>query len=189
MNITFDIDTYKTKFTGAAKQYLFFTKIYFPNSISESSIPYYVRSSGIPDRSIEEVSVPYTGLTFKMGGNTISYGDWMLSFNVDENGKILELFNTWIDYVNENKLYMKDQTLYLLDGNGTATQTITLYGAYPKSIGAVQLDYASTDIATVDITFAYQKYEFNSINSSVSNTIKSLLSSGIGNAISKGFGI
>lgn len=175
MNITFDIDTYKTKFTGGARQYLFFAYFTFPSSIGNSVIPYLVKSTSIPDSSFEEIVVPYPGISFKMAG-TRNYGDWTLSFNVDEDGTLLQSFHGWHDLIYDSdthsqisaKNYMKNQTLFLLDGNGVSTEQITLYGAWPKSVGAVGLDYASSDIATIDVTFSYQYYKFKSLNSSIS---------------------
>jgi hypothetical protein len=174
MNINFDIDTYKTKFTGGARQYLFFAYFTFPYSIGNSVIPYLVKSTSIPDSSLEEIVVPYPGISFKMAG-TRTYGDWQISFNVDEDGVLLHGFHNWHDLIYDSDThsqisannYMRNQTLFLLDGNGASTEQITLYGAWPKSVGAVGLDYATSDIATMDVTFSYQYYKFETLSSNI----------------------
>lgn len=166
---SFKIDDYKAKFTGGAKQYLFFTHFQFPKAIGQTDrIPYMVRSTSLPDSTFEEIAIPYPGLTFKMAG-TRSYGDWSISFNVDNKGILLKNFHMWHDVIYSGNAhtqesfgsYRADQQLFLLDGFGKRTHEITLISAWPKSISAIGLDYASTDIATMDVTFSYQYFISN----------------------------
>lgn len=188
MKVRFSIDDYKTKFSDGIRQYLFFAMFQFPSpsmkptntnkmTIPESILsplgynsksniyPYLVKSTSIPDSLFNEEVISFPGLQFKMAGERI-FGDWLVSFNIDENGEILDAFNDWhniIYNVNEYKpsnsnQYMMTQHLYLIDGTGTAIKDITLHNAWPKSIGQVSLDYASSEIATVDVSFSFQHY-------------------------------
>lgn len=189
MKISFDIDTYKTRFLGGARQYLFFALLEFPISIgygygNQSSLwtafgygsnadvfPYLVRSTSLPDSSLEEIQVAYPGHPFKMAGGR-SYGDWQVSFNVDEKGKILQVFNRWHNLIydpvsqsaSEPETYMVNQQLFLIDGTGEATVGYTLVNAWPKAISQTGLDYASSDIATVDVTFSYQFFQLHKMD-------------------------
>jgi len=214
VKVSFDIDSYKTKFLGGAKAYLFFALFTFPNSMgiqtsSNSSImdqmlspfgykagsnvvPYLVKSTSIPDSSFEEITVSYPGIPFKMAGSR-SYGDWTVSFNVDEEGTLLNSFNLWHDIIYDPKYnkpgepatYMATQQLFLLNGAGESTRSYNLVNAWPKSIGAVSLDYSSTDIATVDVTFAYQYFTTtieNAGNGAANTLMKSLLNKITGSA-------
>jgi hypothetical protein len=213
LKVSFDLDSYKTRFLGGAKQYLFYVLLNTPmmgtfnnpDSVvgklfssfgygSDSDfLPYLVRSTTLPDSSFEEIQIPYPGHTFKMAG-TRAYGDWQVSFNVDDGGRILKIFNQWhnIMYHPANQeysspeSYMLDQTLFLVDGNGEAIRQYKLFGAWPKSISATTLDYASTDIATVDVVFSYQYYltsEPTDVSKGVNSLIKTALNKLTGSAV------
>jgi hypothetical protein len=163
----YSIDTYKTKFAnGFAKQYLFLVDFNFPSGNS-SDFKYYVRSTSLPDSSFEEVVIPYAGISYKMAG-TRNYGDWAVSFNIDGDSKILKELHKWHNQIygiseykhsaNSPKSYMRDQEMSLINGNGNGKIKYKLYNAWPKTIGAVTLDYASSEVSTVDVTFSYQYF-------------------------------
>lgn len=187
MKVNFDIDAYKVRFLGGARQYLFymlFTTPLMTSSIDPTMLntllssygfgsdrtlknymPYLVKSGSLPDSSIEEMSIPYPGHPFKMAG-TRSYGDFQVTFNIDEQGILLADLNMWFDKI-YNPIgqspyspmeYMRDQQLFLIDGSGNDIVKYTLHQAWPKQLGSVSLDYASTEIATIDVTFSYQYY-------------------------------
>jgi len=184
MKINFDIDTYKTRFLGGARSYLFYALIQFPSGINNIEkqnyrslltpfgygsandfVPYLVKSTSIPESSFEDISIPYPGHTFKMAGNR-SYGNWSVSFNVDEKTEILRMFNDWHNLIydaseqksSEPEVYMKDQFLYLINGVGEAIRSYQLVNAWPLSISQTDLNYSNIDITSVDITFSYQYY-------------------------------
>jgi hypothetical protein len=167
----YTIDAYLNAFSdGGARQYLFLVTFTFPRSIKPADtlwkvLPYYVRTTSLPESSYEEVSIPYPGYNFKMAGAR-TYNDWTLSLNIDAGNNLLKLFQDWHNMIyNPNSheyapatTYMVTQTLQLLGPNLEPTSTYNLYCAWPKSIGNVQLDYSSTELTTVDITFSYQYY-------------------------------
>ena len=214
IKINFDIDSYKTKFVDGARAYLFFAMFTFPPGIDEpvvysnvvmssllsplgygakdNVVPYMVKSTSIPDSTFEELIIPYPGLPYKMAG-TRTYGDWTVSFNVDNEGVLLRKFHNWHDWIYEPSnnyqtgadFYMVDQNLFLLDGTGNATHKIQLVQAWPKSLGAVGLDYSSTDIATIDVSFSYQYYKVYKLdaNSTQTTRLQSLINKVAGKPI------
>lgn len=158
---------------------------------SKNIFPYLVRSTSIPDSIFEEIVIPYPGIPFKMAGNR-SFGDWSISFNVDEKGILLDAFNSWHELIyntrtnqyNEPSIYMKDQQLFLIDGLGMTTKKIHLFNAWPKTLGSIGFDYSSSEVATMDITFSYQSYTItNEDTGGTANTLmKSLLNKVTGSA-------
>jgi hypothetical protein len=165
--VNWDPNSYLSSFDGGARQYLFLVSFNFPFG-SKSSPNILVRSTSTPDSNIEEVVIPYPGHQFRMAGSR-NYGDWTISLNVDGNANVITDFSNWHDNIYEPRRrtstvptsYMSDQTLEMIGGGayGLPTKTYKLINAWPKTIGQVALDYASQDIATIDITFAYQYYE------------------------------
>lgn len=194
MKIQFDIDSYKTKFSGGIKQYLFFAVFTFPSNLSVSGgwntqnamqsmlsplgynsndnvFPYLVRATNLPDSTFEEVIIPFPGIPIKMAG-TRTFGDWTVSFNVDSDGKLIHAFNKWHNLIydaetqipSSKKQYAKNQQLFILDNYGMATERIELFDAWPKAIGQVTFDYSSSDLATMDVTFSYDRYTIKNEN-------------------------
>lgn len=212
MKVQFDIDSYKTKFKGGARQYLFFALFSFPNdpktvdgkytnmlpqsfmssalsplgyNSSTNVIPYLVRTTSIPGVSFEDIQIPYPGLTYKMAG-TRTYEDWTVSFNLDEDGELLKNFHSWQDkiYKGSANTYKIDQHLFLLDGNGNAVKEIKLVEAWPKTLSGIGLDYSSNEIATMDVTFSYQYYKMKStLPSQTQKIIQTLLNKVTGSSL------
>ncbi len=168
VDIGYTIDGYSKAFEGGARPYLFLVTFNFPALYHnvDANIQYHVRASNLPESSFEDISIPYPGYTFKMAGNRV-YNDWTVSLYVDSKTNILRTFQDWQQRIYDPKehtyapviSYMRNQTLSLLDGNMNKVAVYQLYGAWPRAVGAIGLDYSSTEIMVVDITFAYQYYE------------------------------
>ena len=180
MAINFDIDSYRQQFLGGARAYLFYAFFNFPGStgIEDTSTPYLVKSTQLPEIMTEEVRVPYTDYDLRTAGIQ-TYGDWTVTMNVDENGDILYKFYDWLDlctYAVPND-YMKEQKIFLLNSSGESVLSYTLYGAWPRTMSSVSLDYSSNDIAAVEISFAFQwiYVEQLSAASSITSAVKSAI--------------
>lgn len=140
-------------------------------SENTNNFKYFVRSSSLPESSVEEVSTFFCGKQYKMSSVRRTQ-DWNVSFLINDNATVLKKFWEW------NKLfenpetgvygkpsdYMTDQTIQLLGLDGSAICTYKLYHAWPKVIGAVSLDYSTNEFATVDITFSYQYHTVSAGN-------------------------
>ena len=129
-------------------------------------IGYHVRSTTVPGITFEEKVIDWPGLSFKMAG-TATFSDWTVSFNIDEEGKLLQKFNKWQMLIGAPSTgsrgsitnYMIDQEVFMLNYNHDAVTSWKMFGCWPKVVGDIQFDYASQEMATVDITFSYQRYE------------------------------
>lgn len=62
---------------------------------------------------------------------------------------------TFLGGVGAGPLYQRDLTIQQLDGEGNVTSAVTLIGAFPTNVGAVDLDDSTGDISTTSITFNY----------------------------------
>jgi len=206
----FDINTYKSKFLGGARAYLFFIRLNFPGytNVIQSTIQgglangltgnlgidelkiigegaavgaaqsavdvaylgkktenfsYYVRATTLPESNINETVSHWGGQVYKFGATT-TFSDWTVTMNVDSNADVLVKFNDWMTMVHNPQTntygrpvnYMVDQEALLLGGDGNPIAVYRLYSAWPKILNAVSLDYATNDVATVDVTFSYQ---------------------------------
>jgi len=125
---------------------------------------YQVKSTNLPSSSFESTSTFFCGQEYKVSG-TQKFEDWTVTYNVDNKGLLLKKFWDWHKIMHDPEsniygsptTYMSEQEVHLLGmESGETICVYKLYGAWPREIGQVTLDYASNDFATVDITFTYQ---------------------------------
>jgi len=191
---TFSVDAFADYFQGGAKAFLFMWEPDMPTDIVSSAEQkkrrYLVRSSTLPQSSVEELVVEYQGLNYKFGGKR-SFEDWNITFNVDINAKIRYEFEQWMqkihevndktDFDNDSVInrhlypgkdpgassgkegYFSTQTFKMLRGDGSDLIVIKLYNAWPKVIGPVTLDYSTQDFAQFEVTFSYMYHEFDKL--------------------------
>jgi hypothetical protein len=170
---TFDLEGFKTGFEGGARGYLF---MYEPNASSplgNQNRKYLVRATSMPETSEEEIIVNWQGMDFKMSGKK-TFNDWTVTFNTDYNALIRIEFEKWSNFVHLTMKggkytniygkpidYMFDQKLSMLGYEGERILDVHLIDAWPKSVGAITLDYSAQDVAQFDVTFSYQSHEID----------------------------
>jgi hypothetical protein len=132
-------------------------------SLGTDDFKYFVRSTTLPESTVEETSTFFCGSQYKQSSVRRSQ-DWMVSFLVNDDASIIRKFWDWHLILHNPETgvygkpedYMVDQKVQLLGLDGTAICTYKLINAWPKSIGPVDLDYSTNEFATIDITFSYQ---------------------------------
>lgn len=90
-----------------------------------------------------------------------------LSFYVDRDMQVKELFDRWNDTIynpitrtfNYYNNYTTDITIEVQGNDGQPNYWVDLHECYPKSVGAVQLDYASKDVMKLSVSMAYKWFE------------------------------
>ena len=166
----FNLEAFKSNFGDGARGNLFYYIPNFPAGVAVESIDkkgkFLVKSTSLPDTTIEEVAVNWQGYDFKYAGKH-TFSDFAVIFNVDLKAGIRLSFENWISKKIHNtetneyhkfEDYMKDQTLQLLGYDGTPIMTYKLYNAWPKALGAITLDYSASEIATFEVTFVYSHH-------------------------------
>ena len=138
---------------------------------------YYVETASLPGKTINNVQVPYMGLSFNVPG-TVSYPGstgWNVTFRCDadygirsvlesELSRIFSVGSTTGDY--SLPFTSSRLTLELLgkgtQGNGilASVRSYTLVGVYLAGLGDTQYDVKDTgQIATIQATVAYQYWQ------------------------------
>jgi hypothetical protein len=128
----------------------------------------YVETASLPGRSINNIPVPYMGLSFNVPG-TASYpgsAGYNVTFRCDQEYNIRNVleantFNTFSDSTSTGSYSIPNQgsdiILWLLDKNGAMVREYTLFGAYVQALQDTAYDVKDTGtIATVQATIAYQ---------------------------------
>ncbi len=126
-----------------------------------------VKSSSLPVGTITPIETNWQGNIYKLGG-TQEFTDFTVSFNVDLKGDIRVKFSDWQESIHDAESnvhgdpskYMVDITIYYLSHiDGSVITEYELIKAWPTNVGELALDYTSKEIATFDVTFAYQRHE------------------------------
>lgn len=95
------------------------------------------------------------------------FGDISMSFYVDTDMKVKLLFDKWMAYIQDPTTrtfnyyddYTCDMLIKVQDLNDSTKYEVKLFECYPKTMGAIQLDYASKDIMKLSITMQYKYFE------------------------------
>jgi len=131
----------------------------------QDKFPYYIKSTTLPSSSYTDTATDWQGYSYKQAGRR-EYNDWTVSYYIDEKIQNLSKFQAWHDMIQSpsgvrttSPQYMQDQQIYLLNYTGSIIKSYEMVGAWPKTVGEVQLDYGGEEIATFDVTFAYQYYK------------------------------
>lgn len=99
------------------------------------------------------------------------YGDITMSFYVDNDMHVKQLFDNWMNAIsdptrrtfNYYKYYTTQITVDVEDLNNNSRYKVTMEECYPKSIGPVQLDYASKDIMKLSVQMQYKYWKSESL--------------------------
>lgn len=99
------------------------------------------------------------------------YEDINMSFYVDTSMNVKLLFDNWMTYIqnpgtrnfNYYDSYTADIVIEVQDINNKSRYGIKLFEAYPKSIGAIQMDYSGKDFMKISINFAYKYYRVGAL--------------------------
>lgn len=96
------------------------------------------------------------------------YENINMSFYVDNTMHVKELFDSWINNCVQNKItrtmnyyadYTTKMTVSLFDRKGGKRYSTTLYECYPKSVSSIQLNQASRDIMTLQVSMNYKYWD------------------------------
>lgn len=97
------------------------------------------------------------------------YDNVNLTFYVDVNMEVKKLFDAWMGSIQDKdtrtfsyyKSYITDLTVNVYDLKENKRYSVTMYEAYPKSIGSITLDYASKDVMKLQVNMMYRNWKSN----------------------------
>ena len=166
----FHVNDLKSNTTTYARGYLFyvtFTSAPPAGDLTSDPTPYLVRSSSLPESTIDPIEVPWQGQMYKIG-STHTFAEWTCTFNTDISANIRRNFLTWMQSIHNPATnvqgapadYQGEANLELLDTQGNPIMTYTLHQLWPSSIGALELAHDSKDVAQFDVTFNYNWHTY-----------------------------
>ena len=120
-----------------------------------------------PIRSFGEVrEIPYEQ----------NYEPITLSFFVDSGMNVKKLFDNWLlaTQINDTRKfnyydsYTSPMTIYVQDMAEKSRYFVEMFEAYPKTVSAVQLDYANKDVMKIQVTMMYKYWRSTQIETTTS---------------------
>ena len=168
-----NINDFKAKLRGGgARANQFRVTMPFPGFAAvggeTETMSFLTTSTSLPGMTVTEVAIPFRGRELYVAGDR-TFATWTTTILNDTDFKLRNAYERWLNGINnmsDNEGlvnpadYQVDAFVDHLDRNGNTIKPYTLRGLFPTDIGAIALDYDTTDaIETFDVTFEYQYFE------------------------------
>ena len=165
------VDDFKSKIKGGgARPNLFKVTINYPafadGDVELSS--FLVRGAALPESIMSTVIVPFRGRELKVAG-VRSFPTWTTQIYNDTDFAVRNALEKWSNAINAHSTnvgltnpvdYQADLIVEQLDRDETVLKTYNFRGAYPESMGPIELAYDNNDqIEIFDCVWAYQYWE------------------------------
>jgi hypothetical protein len=138
-------------------------------SLTEQDLVY-LRTGEIPNRTINQVSVPFMGLNFQVPGTVQYQGTMQLNFYCDQPQIVRSIFES-MSYTAFDDRYSggqytvsnQDILTFRTYNNTSPEQQTTVYnlvGIFPTEVGNIAMDTTNNgEAANFNVTIAYQYWE------------------------------
>lgn len=126
----------------------------------DRELEFFAQASSLPASTLGSIEVPYQGRNIKIAGDR-TFDEWTITVRYD-NGDIRRSFEDWMASINETvsnvglnavEGYKREGQVVQQDRAGEDIYEYNIVGAFPTSIGEVELSWDDNDsIATFDVT-------------------------------------
>lgn len=157
---------------GGARPSLFQVTLQNPvNATGDIKSSFMVQAAQIPASTMGIIEVPYFGRKVKIAGDR-TFAEWTVTVINDEDFLIRNALEQWSNAINTHEtnirqlgsasplLYKAQAQVTQFSKSGTAIREYTFQGMFPSEIGAIELDWNTTDtLETFQVTFQYDWWE------------------------------
>lgn len=171
----FSVSKFREQLNGGSKANLFRCEISPSDGLSATlgtdnifgteQFSFLCRSAAIPSFTLGVIEVPFRGRRIKIPGDR-TFADWTVTVINDEEQKMRKTFSAWMNSMNDsdgenalrasNSDYRCTITIQHLRSDGTVSRVYQLEDAFPTDMGAIDLNYDTTDvIQDFTVTFQY----------------------------------
>ena len=129
------------------------------------NLQFYATSTTLPGKTLNVADIPYFGQNFKIPTSAVYSGEWTMSTRVDNALEIKKALDKWMDNFadlrsnggGDKRVPSSTVIIDLLDSQlQNITDTFTLVGVWPSTMGDLTLDQSVSDPLTMDMTLQYQ---------------------------------
>jgi len=167
------VDDFKAKLKGGgARPNLFKATINFPayaaGDVELTS--FMCRAAQLPQSVVEAVPVPFRGRILNVAGDR-SFEPWTVTVLNDTGFEVRDGMERWMNGINGHTAntgltnpseYQTDLVIDQLDRDESVIKRYNIRGAFPTTVGEIQLQYDQAgEIEVFDVVFSYQYWESN----------------------------
>ena len=160
-----------TMIGGGARPNQFRVQLAFPSYVSTGIVAgqqaqFLAKAAQLPASMVENVPIQYRGRAVNIAGER-TFAPWTITVYNDTDFAIRNAMEQWSNGVQNlastngrvnPRDYQVDLLVHQLDRNGATVKTYHFKDAYPTSVGAITVDYETTnaiEIFEVDFTYNY----------------------------------
>ena len=128
------------------------------------------KAAQLPGSTQASIPVPFRGRQVQVAGDR-TFEPWTVTVINDTDFGVRNAMERWMNGINSHAAntgltapvsYQADLAVRQLDKDGSILKQYDFRGAFPTEIGAIDLDFGSTDtIEEFTVTFAYQYWTSN----------------------------
>jgi len=172
---TFRVDDFKSKMVGGgSRPNLFRATINFPGYAGGDVelTSFMCKAAQMPSSVIAQIDVPFRGRQLKIAGDR-TFENWNITIINESSFSVRNAFERWLNGINEHVNgtglvnpvdYQADMVVEQLGRDDEVLKTCTIRGAFPVNLGAIELNYETTDtISDFTVEMAYQYWEAGNV--------------------------
>lgn len=169
----FNINSFKQRglVYGGARPSLFNVFLSVPqgigiDNVSADKFRFVCKTAELPAATVSSFDIPYFGRKVKLAGDR-TFTDWSVTIMNDEDFSVRAMFESWSNAMNRlvsnvrdpgvsTEQYKADLEVIQYGKDGSELRSYQIVGAFPTEIGAIALDWDTTNnIETFTVNFAY----------------------------------
>lgn len=179
--MAFDLNQFRNKLAnGGARPSQFEMRVTWPTQhvpqgiAAAADLPFLCTTSELPESTIGEIAIPYFGRQVYAAGER-TFAPLNIKVINDENFRVRRAIEAWMKAMADHSTTVSQfgggiaSDSYVTDGEvrqysrnnrGNVLQAYRFVGMFPVKLGAIQLDWGTTDaIESFDVSFRYQWWE------------------------------
>jgi len=165
--MSLNIDDFKSKLVGGgARSNLFRATVTYPGFAAGDIelTSFMCKSAQLPASTIDTIEVPFRGRQLKIAGDR-TFEPWSITIINDTDFAVRNAFERWMNGVNGHQEntgltnptdYKADMIIEQLDKTGVAVKRYDFKGAFPSSVGAIDVSYdTENEIEEFEVEIQY----------------------------------
>jgi len=143
------------------------------NASGDIKSSFMIKTAQLPASTMGIIEVPYFGRKVKIAGDR-TFAEWTVNVLNDEDFLVRNALEEWSHAINTHETNVRNvggasQLLYKAQAQviqysktGEAIREYTFHGLFPSEVGAIELDWNTTDtIEEFPVTFQYDWWELS----------------------------
>jgi hypothetical protein len=174
----FNLHSFRTTIGDPARPYHFL--VHIPEIGSDAVMTAMARSTTLPGYELGEAQIAFQGMNINLASPP-QFQPWTVNFICDESHELRRLLLNWqqlaydagTQFMGHSNQYKSDRlSVAQLTRDNRRTSIYSFVGAFPKSVGEIQVAQDAQGFETFDVTFRYDYFVMpNQIGDNSTNAV------------------